>query len=474
MKQTEPEIQPRRGLRRSHYLGLLSVLVLAILAVSYLNSLFLYRTVRDQMDEQMGQRLLAIATTVARTLPEDHIFDLIAFGSTSDTYEAIRSELETIALDNQLDSIRLVDADRMTLLDPDPAGAATSAVQELQPELALTLETGQPQTSPLVRIDLDELPGEYLKTGFAPLQTEDGTVLGAVVVEGGSEFFSVLPGLRRRLINSAVFAGLALLVLGAVFFLILRSLFRLEDSLKSTAALAAIGQISSIVAHEIKNPLAIIRSRAERVRAKIEAGKDSEEVLEWFETIPNEVDRLNEIVTNYLSLARPGQGGEEQCEIASVARDTMALLRHDLERRGISLREDFPANALAAPTVQIGSRSLKQILLNLILNAGQAIEGEGQITVRSREVDRGWEISVIDTGRGMGEEEVRRILEPFYTTKETGSGLGLTLVQSLVTGRGGKLEIHSTPGSGTEIRIRLRRGETRAPLTQDQGPPRSA
>ncbi len=445
-----PDRQPRRG----RYLSLLGLILALVLVVSFATNWLLYQSVRDQLDEQMGERLLAIGTTVARTIGWDGVLELSIGSESSAEYSLVARELDEIARQNDLAALFLIDSDYRFLVGEGKSLSLgeVDPVLELQAELPRLFVEGEPLTTALEPVDVPGLPPQYLKTGFAPVMDPDGIVVGAVIAEGGRDFFSVLPRLRSRLLFSALLGLLATSALGGIFFFTLRSLIRLEDSLKSTAALAAIGQISSVVAHEIKNPLAIIRSRSERVRSKIVAGKDAEEILEWFDVIPSEVDRLNEIVTNYLSLARPEAQGEGRCRLRAVVEETVQLLSHDLEKKGIQLRSELEGDW----EIGIGSRSLKQILLNLILNAAQAIDEQGEVVVDGELKSKKWAVlSIRDTGRGMTDEERRRVAEPFFTTKPTGSGLGLTLVHSLVRARQGKVEIKSQPGAGTEVRIFL-------------------
>lgn len=452
----EPPIVRRRG----RYLVWLVVLLVALLLASNLTSVVLYLTVRNQLDAELGARLISIANTTARAIGEVRVRLLSTADPDSGLLESTRSELREIAAANDLDNIVIVDADQRSLLDlrASVPHRARHPLLDLEPALIGTLVSGLPQATGLVQVE--GLAGQYLKTGFAAIESREGDILGAVAVEGGSEFFSVLPAMRSRVVASAA-VGLSLIViLGWFFFRILRSLVRLEDSLRQNTALLAIGQISAIVAHEIKNPLAIIRSRAERVRAKIESGKDPEEVLSWFRAIPVEVDRLDHILSNYLSLARPDASGRTQ--VAPVVADTLTLVGPELQKRGIeialdaSLGETSSGGPLELP---LGPRSLKQILLNLLLNASQAIEGPGRIEIAGRLRSRTVELEIRDTGRGMTEEEKRRACEPFYSTRATGSGLGLTLVSSLVQASGGSLRIESTAGTGTTITLVLPRRE---------------
>jgi len=431
------------GASRGRYVTLLALLLVVLLVASNLTCFLLYRSVRRELDRELGDRLVSIASTAAEAIGAEHL----------DRLEATRGALERIATANDLDNIVVVDPSARTLLDlrGETVRGLVHPLAELDPALEATLLSGLAQSTELVAVE--GLPGQYLKTGYAAFESDSGRVMGAIVVEGGSTFFRALSTLERRLVWSAALGTAAVVVLGALFFRTLFSYVRLEDSLRRSAALLAIGQISALVAHEIKNPLAIIRSRAERVRAKIEAGKEPAEILEWFEAIPNEVDRLNQIVSNYLSLSSPDQLGQGECDVQAVVSDTEALLSPELSRRAISFVNQVGDSA----KVPMGARSLKQILLNLVLNAAEALGEKGTVRVSLETHAKDVELAVEDDGPGMSDEVRRRALEPFFTTKPTGSGLGLTLVASLLAARGGRLEIQAAHPRGTRMKVLLPR-----------------
>jgi signal transduction histidine kinase len=460
---------PGPGAKRSRYLAWLTALLAALLMAAIAGSWFLYVSVRNEMDRQLGDRLISIASTAAQSIGSDRFRELLRDGKASAQYERLRLELEGTAQANDLDNIVLVDADSRARLDlhggaPDSL-SGSDPLLDLQSELRTTILSGEPQTTRLVEVR--GLSGEYLKTGYAAVEDSSGHVLGAIAVAGGSDFFSVLPGMRRKLLWSAGLGLVGVLVLGLLILRVLRSLIAYEESLRRAAALAAIGQISAIVAHEIKNPLAIIRSRSERVRAKIQSGKDPSEVLEWFEAIPAEVDRLDAILTSYLSLARPDQEGGGSCRPVAVAEETVQFLGAELTKRGIRLEREFDSGETLVAAM--GARSLRQVLLNLMLNSIQAMERGGRLVLRAHR-DHPWvELEVEDNGTGMTEAEMSRVLEPFFTTRPTGSGLGLTLVQSLVQARGGDLHIRSAPGQGTRVTIRLPGAEDQTNVAEGRG-----
>ncbi|MBK8231091.1 MAG: hypothetical protein IPK72_10995 [Candidatus Eisenbacteria bacterium] len=450
-------IEPSQGgSRRGRYVAVLALLLTALLLAGNVTGLLLYRSLQAEIDRELGDRLVMVASTAAQAIGSS------GMGRAGIEPESVRRELERLALTNELDNIVLVDASARTLIDlrAQAVPGDRHPLADLDPGLEATLLSGLAQSTELIRAD--GAPGAYLKTGFAAIESDAGEILGAIAVEGGSGFFRALTALRTRLFWAQGIGTLAVVILGTLFFRILRSFVRLEDSLRQSSALLAIGQISAVVAHEIKNPLAIIRSRSERVRAKIEAGKPREEILEWFDAIPNEVDRLNQILGNYLSLARPDQNAEGSCEVEQVMRETAALLEPDLARRGITLQTSGgEARESGVPLrAAFGARSLKQVLLNLVLNASEAIQAQGpgstgRIGLVARRVGDRIEIVTTDDGPGMSDEARRRALEPFFTTKPTGSGLGLTLVSSLVRARGGRLRFESAAPKGTVVRLEL-------------------
>ncbi|MFP5223911.1 MAG: two-component system sensor histidine kinase NtrB [Acidobacteriota bacterium] len=222
----------------------------------------------------------------------------------------------------------------------------------------------------------------------------------------------------------------------------------LEHDLEQTRHLAAVGRLAAGVAHEIRNPLSALRGFAQFFAAKLK-GKDPEQ--SYAETMVQEADRLGRVVTDLLYLARPRPMEPQSVDLATLAGELSRLLRFDMERA--KARLDLK---LDSPSVLADADGLKQALINLILNALAALpEDGGVITLSSFDQGGGVNVSVTDTGRGMGEEERARALEPFFTTRKEGSGLGLAIVHKIIRDHRGELDIASTPGSGTTVTLRF-------------------
>ncbi len=422
------------------------ILLLLVLNASLL---LIYRQVRGTIEKELSERLLSIANATAAGITPAEL--------ASPTVAAhLRPALLRIQEEAHLAELYLFDTERRHLLDVDgrmPAGYENPAL-ELHFGAATAALAGVAATSDLYRVG-----HVYLKTAFAPILDERGEVIAAVGVEGGSDFFSGLWALRRQVLLSGAVGMAAALFLALFFGRLLRAQAVAERTLRETSALAAAGELAAILAHEIRNPLAIISARAERVRAKITRGRSPEEVLEWFDAIPSEVERLNRVLTQYLTFARPSDLEGDAADVSSTLDAALSLLEGDLKRKGIEFdRQDHTG---PGTYVRMAPAALHQLLLNLMLNARDAMPEGGRLTVEARTAGPSLILRIADTGCGMSSEQQRRIFESFYTTKERGSGLGLAVVRSMLHLYEGRISVDSAPGKGSAftLTLRLSRGE---------------
>jgi len=228
----------------------------------------------------------------------------------------------------------------------------------------------------------------------------------------------------------------------------------IEEQLRRAERLSALGELSAVLAHEIRNPLGSIRGTAEILKDDYRPGDAK---FEFLEILVKETDRLNRVVEDFLQLARPLQVDRETCDIMAELREVVTLLSGEAGSRGVRLALT-PAEL---PAVRGDREKLRQVFLNLILNGIQATPREGNMTITARKAGDGdgpascVEISFADTGEGMEPAVLEKIFEPFYTTKEGGTGLGLPITQKIVESHGGSIEVESGQGTGTVFRVRL-------------------
>jgi signal transduction histidine kinase len=226
-----------------------------------------------------------------------------------------------------------------------------------------------------------------------------------------------------------------------------------ERQLRRAELLAALGELSAGLAHEIRNPLAAIRGAAEVIAGALPGGSPD---LEFAALLQSEVDRLDRVLSDFLLFARPGPPGEEFADPAACARATFALLAAQAGRANVTLRlaEEGPPLLVRCPP-----SSLRQLLLNLLLNSLQAIGAKGgEVAVRVGGGEPGLaRIVVDDTGPGLPPADRGKLFRPFFSTKPGGTGLGLSMVAKIADGCGGSVAAGDAPGGGARFTVVLPR-----------------
>ena len=219
----------------------------------------------------------------------------------------------------------------------------------------------------------------------------------------------------------------------------------LQDSfeqIKRADRLSAIGQLSASLAHEIRNPLASIDGAANLIESAQTSGEMRRDSLA---IIRKEVQRLNRLLTNLLDFARPRKPEFQTVEPGQLIEAIVNLAGAAARQKGITLRQDVPP---ATPAFECDPEQMKQVLLNLAINAVQAMAGPGEIVLSARQMDDSVRIGVRDRGPGIDEENLDKIFNPFFTTKEAGTGLGLPVVHQIVTQHGGTVRAARNPDGG--------------------------
>jgi nitrogen-specific signal transduction histidine kinase len=395
---------------------------------------YLYGQYRRQLERELGLRLVAVASASAAAV-NDEVWERLTGGDVA----RAREELEAVRRQNGVSDIFVFDLLEVTVLDLGgryPQGESNLALAQ-DVEAVAFVASGLPAVSRLY-----EEGGTYLKSGYAPVFDAEGDVVGGVGVEASAAFVPVLAALRGKLAVAALLVLLGMVLLGLGFAGLLAARTGLEGRLRRAETLAAVGQMAAMMAHEIRNPLGIIRGAAERLSRRHGLADD-----ELFRFIPEEVDRLERTVGHYLDFARPRDPGQGD-DVGEALERTLALAAPELERSGVRVvveRDPGPLPVRADPHL------LQQAFLNIALNARDAMPGGGTFTVTLRRKEARIEVRCADTGVGMTEEVRARATEPFFTAKAKGSGLGLAVVGRVMDDVGGRLEIQSRPGRGTTL-----------------------
>jgi two-component system, NtrC family, sensor histidine kinase HydH len=221
------------------------------------------------------------------------------------------------------------------------------------------------------------------------------------------------------------------------------------ESMKRAERLHALGQLSAGLAHEIRTPLASIEGAAAIVQR---VSHSEERCHELLEIIQKESRRLNRLLTSFLDFAKPRRPDLKVVEIDELFDSVIALAQHARDNRRLELRKDMPPGLA---TLECDPEQLKQVLLNLIMNAIQAMPQGGTIVLAARQSGHTVTIDVQDQGCGINEDNLDRVFDPFFTTKETGSGLGLSVADQIIRQHGGMLTIARSSPEGATVRISL-------------------
>ena len=230
------------------------------------------------------------------------------------------------------------------------------------------------------------------------------------------------------------------------------------EALLRSERLAAIGRIAAQITHEIRNPLSSISLNAE------ELGERAPAARELCDAIVREVDRLAGITEEYLRFARLPKPQVQRADVSEIVRDLLEFVRPELEASQVRLTASLSPEL---PRVLADVAQLRQLLLNLLRNAREAMPSGGSLSVLTRGGEGSVEVEVRDSGPGIPEDRLPRIFDPFFTTKERGTGLGLAMAQEIAQEHGGQLSCESLPGRGTSFTLRL----PAAPLPEQAAAP---
>jgi len=235
--------------------------------------------------------------------------------------------------------------------------------------------------------------------------------------------------------------------------------------------MAALGGLSAGIAHEIGNPLASMKTNLQLLEERLDNESGHHHTLK---RVLKEVDRLNSFIKTFAAFARPAKPQIASHDIRKVIREVILFVKPEAEIKGVRFHERFDENL---PHVLADSQKMRQIFLNLILNATQAMPGGGEITIdislikgnRNDPAEKEQvAVTISDTGPGIPEELLPKIFEPFFTTKPKGIGLGLSIVHQLITENNGTISVKSTSGKGTSFTVLLQ--TTAAPVMGGDAP----
>jgi len=314
-------------------------------------------------------------------------------------------------------------------------------------------------------LGIDFMGGKKTLRTYIPFRVEN-PYTGSIGIGGVFELIQDMSKQYESIVKfQYLIFGLSILIMGLIFLALLLIVQKaermieqraqeqreLESQLHLAERLAALGEMVAGISHEIKNPLGIIRSTAELLGEMPDAS-DTQKRLSG--VIKEESTRLNQIVTEFLDFARPQEPNFQECQLEEIIQKNLSFIGPELERKGIQIQDNLNGRSFR---LRADHDLLYRAFLNILINAIHSMQDGGTIDIKVEEARDAYRIEIEDTGCGISKENVDKIFNPFFTTKEKGSGLGLSIVRKIIEGHRGTIGVQSREGQGTKVEVQLPR-----------------
>jgi signal transduction histidine kinase len=349
------------------------------------------------------------------------------------------SETEFVAfLDSDLNVVAHTDRGRIGQQEKEPLVLKAKGDRQLLSQIVES-SGGKRYLEVVKPVVLDESNLGFLKIGLA---------LGSMEVAWRNSLHAI------TILGLAIIAA-GILGMAAIFHnqnLHLQEVKALEIEVLHRERLSALGNMAATIAHEVRNPLNAISMGLQRLKVEFQPTGDQEDYSRLTELVLGEVHRLNSIVEQFLSLARPLEIKPEELSVQDVLNELATLVEGEAQRSKVQIRVVAP---LTLPPLKADPKYLRQSLLNLILNGLQAMPEGGTLTLEAKKSNGNFLISVTDTGTGIAPEHRSRIFEPYFTTKAKGSGLGLAITRRIVEAHRGTVTVTNKADGGCRFLISL-------------------
>ncbi|MEE4311557.1 MAG: ATP-binding protein [candidate division KSB1 bacterium] len=439
--------------RRKMYVRFVVIFMVLLIIAFNLGSWLFLNNMEKSLEEELAKRLSAISALASENLELTRflsIDDLALLREENYTdFFIIRNKLQEIQTKYQLEGAYIIDVQQRVIVDAGntfPTGTRLTHIDQ-DSLVVLAAWSGAVAVSPIHVVE-----GNRFKNGYAPITNTVAEVTTILVLEANADFFLIINLFKRGLIFIGLASLVAIILFSAFLVWSINLLIDTQESLRRTEKLAALGQMSASVAHEIRNPLGIIKATSDVIKSKYEKRDEKDELFDY---IGAEVNRLNNLVNDFLSFARDISLKISLIDVRELLLKVIEAYGREVDSENINITLKADESPLR---LDIDEEKIRQVIYNLLLNARQAMEGEGdiEVTLNQKEMKgrRYLRICVTDTGPGI-EGDVEMIFEPFYTTKSSGSGLGLAISRQIVEKHGGWIDVETRIGAGTTMNVYL-------------------
>ena len=435
--------------KRKFYVRLLIIFTVLLLFAFNLGSWLFLKRMDNYLEQELEKRLTSVARLAEYTIRKQYISNLISRFETDYNFTEIQPVLNLLVDLGELQAAFLIDQDFQVLGEGGREIPLEQSRTYLQQD-SIAIEKawqGEIAASPI-----HVVAGNRFKNVYAPLRDVSLDVVALLVLEANADFFEILGLFKQGLIIGGLVSFGLIIVFTFFISWMVTLLIRTQESLKQSEKLAAMGQMAASMAHEIRNPLGIIKSTADVLKEKYAAAHRSDELFDY---ISDEVLRLNHLVNNFLSFAREPILNPKMADLNQIIKKAVSAIEREIQDQDIEVT--IVDNEKLTPFI-FDDAAIQQVLFNLLINSIQAIEQQGKIEIDLKKVNVKSHsyavLGVSDNGAGI-EGDLSRLFEPFYSTKSSGSGLGLAISKQIVEKHGGWIEAESRSNVGTTFRVFL-------------------
>lgn len=428
---------------------LVSVMIIVVLAIFNFGSWFFLNRMEKSLERELETRLLAVARIGAEMVANSRFPDFLALGQENSARLIVSPLLEGLPGEVEVQQIFLIDRAWRVLASSDqnlfPAGKEVFYL--IEDSMAVEKAWQGEMAASALRVIADA----RFKTAYAPVRNEAGQIVCLFVAEANAGFFDLISQFRQGLIVGGIASFAVLIILGYFLASAIVLFLRTQENLRRSERLASMGEMAATVAHEIRNPLGIIKNTAEVLQQKYGNKQQPDEL---FEFIPAEVRRLSRLMNDFLGFARDRELHMKRGDLVKTVRRAVDLMRKDEHSGGVVWQLHSAHDEILA---EYDEEAITQVLINLFLNASQALNGNGRVDIHLDDQGKGRErlhLRIEDNGPGLTFAP-ENIFEPFFTTKSRGSGLGLPVCKQIIEKHRGRISAESQPGQGTTMHVWL-------------------
>jgi len=434
-------IKPDQFIQRKFIYLIIFIGLIALAGLNFLGWFFL-QGLKSDLTSALKKQFLQVGQASVKLINSNDLENLLPGNENTPTALFYQQLLYELKISNDLENIILLDPSGRMLVDYRLNFRIGDSLMTFPIQRDLLLKASQGQTPAPILLKSGK---QYFLSAYFPVLNDFEEPVAILVIDAPLQFFSTLHDFETGTLYIGAGGLFILILFSALILVATRRLFAVEDRMKEQQRLAQLGEMAASVAHEIRNPLSIMKTTAEVLQKRY--SDTSDEMLSF---IPDEIDRLNRLVEDFLQFARQRPLNPEPIQLQEFIQDFVKRIPD--QHINTEIQSDLPV-------IQVDPDALRQILLNLLNNARDASSDDAPVILRvSEEGSKRIRLEVADRGQGIPDKDREKIFEPFYSTKATGSGLGLAITRQLLRRMGGEIEIRSKSGQGTSVIIWLPRG----------------